>query len=150
MPECSQKAHAASKPSLQSFGLLQGYPVVCKNAVQCTQASLEAHCTCRCAFPAIKPPQAFCCTSLRTLEEGLGAELAASAAEACHAWLDCGSASSKPDQAAEGTLGGAPVWLVHIADSAAHCQPLATWEVSTVVHMTGHIKMSLSYLVQNL
>ena len=77
------------------------------------------------------------------LEEGLGAELAASTAEACREWLDCGSASSEPDQAAEGNPGGAPVWLVHIADSAAHCQPLAALEVSALMLMFSDSDLSL-------
>ena len=147
MFECSLKVRAASDPSSRSFGLLGRYPVVCKSAAQAPRHNLVL-CNCRCAFPALKPPQAFCCTGLSTLEEGLGLELAASAAEACREWLDCGSASSKPNQAAEGSPGGAPVWLVHIADSAVHCQPLATLEVSTA--MLVAINVSLSHDVQSL
>ena len=87
---------------------------------------------CRFAFPVLKPPEPFRCKTLASLEEGLGADLAASTAQACAGWLDGSSPASAPDQASLPAQGAAPVWLVHIADTGVRCQPLSTWQVNAL------------------
>ena len=84
---------------------------------------------CRFAFPVLKPPEPFCCKTLASLEEGLGADLAASTAQACAGWLGGISPASAADRGHPHAQGAAPVWLIHIADTV-RCQPLSTWQVS--------------------
>ena len=72
----------------------------------------------------LKPPEPFRCKTLASLEEGLGADLAASTAQACAGWLGGISPASASEQ------GAAPVWLIRVADTGVRCQPLSTWQVS--------------------
>ncbi|CAL5221045.1 g3168 [Coccomyxa viridis] len=74
------------------------------------------------AFPVLKPPEPFRCKTLASLEEGLGADLAASTAQACAGWLGGISPASASEQ------GAAPVWLIRVADTGVRCQPLSTWQ----------------------
>ena len=78
----------------------------------------------------LKPPEPFRYKTMATLEEGLGAELAASTAEACTCWLDGSTPASKPNQASPPAQGVAPVWLIHIADTGVRCQLLSKWQVN--------------------
>ena len=79
----------------------------------------------------LKPPEPFRYKTLATLEEGLGAELAASTAEACACWLDKSTSASEPRQATLPAKGAAPVWLIHIANTGVCCQPLSKWQVNS-------------------
>ena len=80
----------------------------------------------------LKPPEPFRYKTLATLEEGLGAELAASTAEACACWLHKSIPASKPRQATLPAQGAAPVWLIHIANTGVCCQPLSKWQVNVL------------------
>lgn len=88
---------------------------------------------CRFAFPVLKPPDPFKYQTLASLEEGLGAELAASTAEACACWLDGSTAAREPNQAPLPAQGAAPVWLVHVADTGVRCKPLSEWQVTLLL-----------------
>ena len=101
----------------------------------------------RFAFPVLKPPEPFRYQTLTSLEEGLGAELAASTAEACARWLDGSSAPSAPgasSQAQQPACGAAPVWLIHITDSAVRCQPLSEWKVTALALLDTALYMGPS------
>ena len=81
----------------------------------------------------LKPPDPFQYETLASLEEGLGAELAASTAEACARWLDGSAPASEPNQAPPPALGAPPVWLVYVADAVVRCHLLSKWQVTLLL-----------------